>query len=61
MGPGSSLEKLANIFNFVLIFFKYLNPEVCRSQHLGGDRWGRAKSRAAKTIRNNRVTSRETA
>lgn len=61
MGPGSALEKLAKIFNFVLICFKYLNPEVRRSEHLGGDRWGRAKGTAAKTIGNNRLTSRETA
>lgn len=34
---------------------------MCRSEHLGGDRWGRAKGTAAKTIGNNRVTSKETA
>lgn len=32
---------------------------MCRSEHLRGDRWGRAKDTAAKTIGNNRVTSRE--
>lgn len=61
MGPGSSLENLAKIFNFVFICFKYLNPELFRSEHLGGDRWGRAKGTAAKTLGNNRVTCRETA
>lgn len=59
MGPGSSLENLAKIFNSVFICFKYLNPELCRIEHLGGDRWGRAKVTAAKTLRNNSVSSRE--
>lgn len=32
---------------------------MCRSEHRGGDRWGRAKGTAAKTIGNNRVTCLE--
>lgn len=61
MWPGLSLENLAKIFSFVFICFKYLHPELCQSQHLGGDRWGRVKGTAAKTLGNNRVTSREAA
>lgn len=60
MGPGASLENLARIFNFVFICFKYLNTELCRSEHLGRNRWGRVKGIAAKTLENNRITSRET-
>lgn len=32
---------------------------MCRSEHRGGDRWGRAKGTTAKTIGNNRVTCLE--
>lgn len=60
MGPGSSLENLAKIFNFVFICFKYLNPELCRSHNLVGDRWGRLKGTTAKTL-GNRVTFSESA